>query len=296
MNRFLLMVVCLLPITVYGQETIYLNSLPVPEGVYAPQNPPKIKWTLFETENFTILSVDKSQGEFLVKNIEKMKEWTLDRWGLPDVKFSNKCVVYVAPDKDTMKTLFNLEGSFGEGRYKDGKLEGCYLWLVLEGNPTQIIPAALTGVVLKQLEAKENIKVNWAFERGMAVLNLSLPQIKANINELQPHIKSDANVVTAEGLLKLSEEDWKKLSVEQKTLFDRQSVVLCLLIRKQFGQRIFQKSMATVFSDPNALKSTLGFDDFGKLNSTYALYMMYLAGDIAANKTPDNYLQITKVE
>lgn len=295
MNRFLLMVMCLLPITAYGQEAIYLDSLPTPQGVTAPANPPKIKWTLFRTKNFMILSVDQKQGEFLVKNIENMKTWTTERWGLPDVQFENQCVVYVAPDKETMKSLFNLQGSFGEGRYKDGKLQGCYLWLVLDSNPTQVVPAALTGVVLKQLEATRNIKINWAFERGMMALNLSLPQIKTNIQELQPLIKNDSALLSAEGLVKITEENWEKLSLEQKIMYDRQSIVFCLLIRKQLGEKMFHEAMSTSF-DESSLKSTLGFSGFKEFNSTYALYMMYLAGDVAANKTPDKYLQITKAE
>ena len=62
-------------------------------------------WNKWNTNNFTILSIDQAQGEYLFNNLEAIKTWSLTRWGMSDLKYSAECRVFCVPNKNLMKKL-----------------------------------------------------------------------------------------------------------------------------------------------------------------------------------------------
>ena len=67
----------------------------------------------------------------------------------------------------------------------------------------------------------------------------------------------------------------------------KNSALLCLLVRKEFGLVVFGK----VVSDPSEpLHEILGFSSESDLESTYARYRSNLLSDIKGGITPDKYL------
>jgi hypothetical protein len=293
---FLLLVILLSPALVSAQEPqqVYFSTLPVPAGIQPSSDPsiPAIGWYRWTTSNFVVHSYDKSQGQYLFENIEQMKTWCLERWALPDLKFNQPCHVFCAPDAETMKKLFNMTGSFGEGRQVNGRLQ-TILWITLDAKPVESVPPALSIVCLKEfdLQLGQNRTGYWV-QRGVPVLSMTLPQIRRYFTELQPYLQNDSKVYFSQGILQMTEDEWKKLPPENKKLFDIEAGMMCLFVRKEFGQKNFHAALGS----GSQLVATLGFRDFNHLDSSFKRYMFYLAGDVQQNKTPDSYLQIEAVK
>jgi hypothetical protein len=289
----LLAAIFLFPLSVSAMEPerVFFRELPVPAGVQPPSDPsiPEIGWYRWTTRNFTVHSYDKAQGQYLFENIEQMKTWCLERWALPDLQFGASCQVFCAPNAETMKKLFNMTGSFGEARVTNGKLV-TLLWITLDAKPTESIPPALSVVCLKELDAQR--RLGYWVQRGIPVLNMTLPQIRRYLGDMAPMLQQDAKIYFSQGLFQMTEEEWKKLPVENKKLFDTQAAMMCLLVRKELGQKAFHAALA---AGPQAY-SALGYRDFAHLDSAYKRYVFYLVGDIVQNKTPDHYLQIEAVK
>lgn len=278
----------------FGQDPVSHYQLPQPYNQEAPSDPElkNLVWNKWDTENFTILSLDAGQGKYLHDNIEQMKTWVLSRWGLPDVKFSAECRVLCVPNQQLMKKLFRLDQSHGEvRRNKDGKIELSVLWLVLDKKPAEVIPPSLTLVCLAELESR-NLKMDYWTVRGMSLLNGTLPQIRSELAPLSGVIAADNKIFFSQKLFATTEEDWKKLSVEQRRLFDQESAALCLLLRKEFGQDNLLKFISTGGGEQN-FASVYGFQSFQVFDSTLKSYMTNLAQDVAQNRTPNSYLQIS---
>ena len=92
----------------YGQQKVSHYQLPVPAGQTAPTDPDlkNLVWNKWDTDNFTILSLDQSQGKYLHENIESMKTWILRRWGISEkLQFSAECKIMCVPTKELMKKL-----------------------------------------------------------------------------------------------------------------------------------------------------------------------------------------------
>lgn len=278
----------------FGQSPVSHYQLPQPYNQEAPSDPElkNLVWNKWDTENFTILSLDAGQGKYLHDNIEQMKAWVLARWGLPDVKFSAECRVLCVPNQQLMKKLFRLDQSHGEvRRNKDGKIELSVLWLVLDKKPAEVIPPSLTLVCLAELESR-NLNVGYWAVRGMSVLNGTIPQIRSQLAPLNGVITSDDKMYFSQKLFTMTEEDWKKETVEKRHLFDQEAAALCLLLRKEFGQDNLLKYLSTGGGEQN-FANVYGFQSFQVFDSTLKSYMTNLAQDVAQNRTPNSYLQIS---
>ena len=274
-------------------------ELPMPTGASNPTTDPSIKnliWNRRTTKNFVILSLDDGQGEYLQKNIENMKDWATSRWGLPNVDFPNQgtepgCMILCVPTKELMKKLFRLERSHGEVRIKEGDVAKRVLWIVLDGSPAEAVPSALTLVCLKQIEVNQKIKIGYWMQRGMAVLNSTIPQIRSRIVSLRTPLSKDSEMFFSKRLFVMSEEDYRKQKPELQDLFDSEAAALCLLFRKEFGQQNMLQFIKQGGKEA-VLRDTYGFQNCDHLDITFKRYMYHLASDIAASKTPENYLQI----
>jgi hypothetical protein len=294
-NIFLfLSLLCLCNVS--NADVVYFSRLPTPTGVEKSSDPsiPKIGWNRWTTANFTILSIDLNQGDYLSNNIEQMKSWCLERWGLQDVKYNTECRIYCVPDRETMQRLFNISEPRAEVKNDLNKNTVNYLWLVLDGKPAEVIPAALTLVSLREYEAATKSKIGWWAHRGISDLNLSIPQIKNNIVFSEPFIENDDKMFFTKSLVTVTEDTWRKLTPEQQKLYDSEAASLCLMIRKEYGQNIFLSSLG--MSNEKAVKEILGFSNFTSFDITFKRFLVNIVKDVKDGRTPDNYLQILRKE
>lgn len=291
-NYIILILALIFSNNVFSQEKVFFDSLPVPIGVKSSVDPsvPQIEWNRWTTRNFVIHSIDLQQGQYLTDNIEQMKMWVLERWGLEDSDFSAEVSIWCVPDKSTMKKMFNFEDSRGEVIEENGKIKVSNLWIVLDMKPAETIPAALTVVALKEYENKHKVKFGWWVHRGLPVLNMTLAQIKNKLATLEKPLQNDSGMFFSKSLFSTKPQDLNNQTSEIRNLFDAQAAMMCLLVRKEFGQNNF----LIFIQDSNLQK--LGFRDNGEIDSVFKRYMFYLIQDIKQNKTPDSYLQIIKVE
>ena len=291
--KFYFLILCLFfAKDIYAQEIVYFQELPVPVGVKksVDSSVPNIRWNRYSTPNFSILSIDASQGRFLESNIELMKNWSATRWGLPDEKFTTECRIFCVPDKEMMLKLFNMDISFAETR--DGI--NC-IWLILEGKPTETIPSAVTMVALSELQKNNSFNLGWWLHRGISNINLSLPQIKSNLLYVEPFIKNDEEMFFTKSIFSMTKEKWEKLSLEQKKLFDLESAALCLLIRKEFGEKLFLKFASSSYSEKE-LYECLGYVDYNQIDASYKRFLTNICEDIKNKIIPDTYLQVNRVK
>lgn len=278
----------------FGQEMVSHLDIPVPSGQKAPVDPEiqNLVWNKWDTPNFIILSLDKQQGRYLYENIELMKKWASNRWGLPDVKFSSECKVLCVPNRELMKKLFRLDNSYGEVRRKDGKITISVLWLVLDGKPAELIPSALTEACVSEYEQSIGNKCGWWFHRGSSILNQTLPQIRGQISNLQKSFSKDSKMFFSQSLFSMTEDQWLKETAENKLLFDQEAAALTLLLRKEFGQKMLHTFLMTKQSEQDFV-AVYGFANYAEFDATLKRYMFQLSGDIIANRTPNSYLEIS---
>lgn len=296
MKKLFFILILLLSPMVYGQEQISSVTLPYPTNVPPVQDPQlqNLTWSHSETENFDILSLDVEQGKYLAQNIEQMKTWVLTRWGLPDVKFSVRCRVCCVPNKELMEKIFRLDRSYGE-TIKDasGRIKASSLWLLLDTKPAESIPPALTTISLKEVEQNYNVKIGFWAQRGMSILNGTLPQIRSSLILVDSPLKANSEMFFSYGLFTFTEKTWLEQTKEMQRLFDAEAACLLLLLRKEFGQENFLKFVSTNGTEAD-FTNIYGFRNYSEFDSTFKRYMLNISNDIVQKKTPDDYLQVSK--
>jgi hypothetical protein len=293
-NTFFFLAIFLFCNTCFSQELVYFDKLPTPTGVEKSSDSsiPKVGWNRWTTTNFTILSIDLNQGDYLKNNIEQMKKWCMERWGFKNISYKTECRVFCVPNKETMLKLFNIELSRAEIANEINKNTINYLWLVLDGRPAEIIPSALTLVSLREYELTTSTKIGWWAHRGIAGLNLSIIQIKTNIMFSETYIEKDDKIFFSKSLFSITEETWKKMSAEEQRLFDSEAISLCLMIRKEFGQEIFLNMLGS--TTEKSLRQILSFSSYSHFDITFKRFIVNIVKDVKDGKTPENYLQILR--
>lgn len=248
-----------------------------------------LTWNRYTTENFTILSIDNAQGKWLYSNIENIKFWCLKRWGLSNFKFEKECRIMVVPNKDLLKKLFNITESKYEFRKNKDGLEIIVVWLLVDSTEDLVdeVPFVVTMCSLVEFNYKNNIKNNLILMNGMSLLNQSISSIKKIKNK---GVNLDNKILD---LFSVDEDKLKKMNLEEKEDFNIKSLVLCLMLKKEFGENKFLKFMS---SNKNK-EDTIGFiykftvDDF---NNTYNRYYGDLFKELKENKVPDKYIDVKK--
>jgi hypothetical protein len=252
-------------------------------------------WHRWTAKNFTVLSLDKAQGAYLAENLESIKKWTFTRWGFSDMDFSTECRVLCVQDKETMKKLFRVDGSRVESRKENERLKLHVIWLVFDKKPTECIPSAMTMICLTELEAKYNITIPFWARRGMAVLNLSMPQIKGVLQHVQQAVTKKERMYFSSSMFSMTRDQFLQVDGGTQKIFDAEATVLCLMIRKELGQRNFLKFISVPNTEQN-LEKVLGFKSFGEFDKAFKRYLYYLPQDVVAGKTPQWYLEIEPVQ
>ena len=243
-------------------------------------------WNRYTVDRFVILSLDQKQGVFLQKNLSKIKQWSINRWGMPDYSYPTECRIQVVNDKELMRKLFGLSDTHTE--VQDNMR---VVWLLSEGNPVETMSAALVRFSLDDIEREHHIKFGMWVYRGMGVLNMPIPQIRAHFSLLSGKMVNDDKMFFSKTLFSIDRVKYNRYDETTKQLFDAEAAAVCLLLRKEFGQKNFHKVALTGASEDN-LRVILGFQNYNKFDVTFRRYMINLSSDIINNKTPDSYLEI----
>lgn len=246
-------------------------------------------WNRYTTENFTILSIENYQGKWLNSNIENIKNWCLKRWGIPNFKFKKECRIMVVPNKDLLKKLFNITESRYEIRKSKDDLEILAVWIVIasDGDLLDTVPYFVTTCSLIEFNYINNYKNNFCLINGMSKLNESLTKIKKTKD-----YKFDLDVKT-KNLFSISDDNIKKMKQEEKIDFDSKSLILCLMLKKEFGENKFLRFFMSNKNTEDSIGYIYRFtpDNFDK---SYNTYCKDLLNELEKNKVPDSYLDVLK--
>jgi hypothetical protein len=239
-------------------------------------------WHKWNTDNFSIVSIDKAQGYFVYKNIEKIKSWIFTRWGLPNIKFSKECRIFCVPTTSQMNTLFKINSS-----YVVVKQELSVIWLVFDKLSTEVIPGPLSLICFVEYPF-------WA-KKGMSSLNETPTQIKQMLGGFKERIDAKQDIYFSDALFSMTEDQWNTLTDDNKKLYNNGATALCLLLRKEFGQDAFLQFLKTN-SEEASFVGVYGFSGFEQFDITFQRYVYNLSKDIEIGKTPNKYLTILKKE
>lgn len=257
-----------------------------------------LQWNRWTSKNFVVLSTTDAYAEYLNQHLELVKTWILARWGFFDIDFSVPCKVICVDDPTLFARLFKIKETKVEVR-KDsqGKIKETIIFLLANDTPSRALPAPLTEVIVAEFGEKYDSKFGWWTYRGMAILNGSVGQIRRSIASINSHIETNDYLYFSQGLMETTQEEYMKLSKDDQNLYDSSAALLCLMIRKEFGQDKFHQFLKESVSSPaQAFKKVLGFKSFDDFDKRFKKYMSDLSRDVTENKTPDLYLQIYEPE
>lgn len=237
-------------------------------------------WNKWDTRNFIVLSLDKSQGLELKEKLDNDLYEFLRKWNikLSDSKVQVKLMC--VPNEDLLLKLFNIKSPQSEVRYDiNGGVAVCAIWI--DFNRIHMLPILFSEVFLS-----DGLSVNdysLVVNKGIRSLEQDLESIKSNITTLE---NFDLDL-----LFNVDKEKWQSLDLSEKEKFNKQSCVTCLFLRREFGERLFC-SFLSKSQNAQSLLETYGFENKEQFAQIIKKYAENLAQDIKQNKTPSKYLKI----
>lgn len=232
-------------------------------------------WNKWDTDNFIILSIDKSQGLYLKHNIESIKDDFEKRWGIKNIKFEVPCKLLCVPDENMLTRFFNINEPRAETRRdSEGKIATSSIWIDFKySNDLSYLVAPII------LDNSDNL---FFIKKGVSKLEESLSNIRSDLKQFSP--------IDFKKIIMTTEDSFYKMSLEEKNKFIKSSAVACLLLRKEFGIKKFSQFISSKQSESD-MKSIFGFENLDAFSNTLNRYSKNLSEDILNNKTPDYYLK-----
>lgn len=243
----------------------------------------KFTWNKWETENFIILSIDKDHGLSLKSSIESIKDAHAERWGINKSNLSAKCKLICVRDPEMLERFFGVESPRAETR-KDiyGKTSVSAIWI--DFDRIQQLPSLVAMICSSDGSAGDN---NLYVQRGISLLSLPAKMIKSEL--------SQSSMVDFSEVLSFSSEKWFSLSPQERSALDRKAALICLMLRKEFGQEKFLNFLSSS-QDQDAIIKIYGFRDLSEFNSTLNRYSQNISNDIIEGKTPDSYVTVKEAK
>jgi hypothetical protein len=299
--KFWVSLLTLLLVNICFAEDIRKVALPieVKDEMQVPSNDPSIEgkqWNRWTSENFTVCALNDKQAQYLHQHLELVKNWVYNRWGLGDIPFSGECRIICVDDCALFEKLFGIKQSLTQiRRDANGKIKLSVMFLLTDNKPSQVVPIPLTEVCLAEFNQRYSEQWGWWNYRGMALLNGSIEQIRSQITDLDKMLKSNQPIYFGKPLFTMTKDQYRQLSPEKQDLYDKSALVVCLMVRKEFGQDKLQWLLKET-ADRNDPESVLGklfnFTNYADFDATFKCYMENLCNDVVANRTPVSYLQI----
>jgi hypothetical protein len=249
------------------------NSLEKAKNLSEMEEYKNLVWNKLDTKNFIILSIDKNHGFYIKNNIESTKTWILERWGISDIDFSAPCKIICVSNKDLLLKLFKIDKIRHEVRKnEEGKILLNVIWLSSEDLDN--IAYNLSHICFSELEQNKNKQLPPHIKVGMCFLNKKIDSIKSEIENLKDKIDY-------QNIIKQKEADVIN--------HEKECGVLCLLLRKEFGQYNFLN-----YISDNNLSKNFGTDDPKILHEILNKYLSNLLKDLQENKVPNDYLDVRR--
>jgi hypothetical protein len=247
-----------------------------PEVVSQKEN---FTWNKWETDNFIVLSIEKDHGLSLKRSVESIKDAHSERWGLAKSDLNSKCKLICVRDAEMLKRFFGVDSPRAEIR-KDGsgKISTSAIWL--DFNSVQELPSLVAFICASDGHLGEN---RLYIQRGISLLSLPPEKVKSEL--------SQAGAVDFSEISSCGYDKWYGLSPKERSAFDRKSALVCLMLRKEFGQERFLSFLSSA-QNQEAMAGVYGFKDASEFNSTLNRYSENIGGDIGKGATPDSYITI----
>lgn len=241
-------------------------EVPVPAIEFARKPPPGLEglvWNKWDTDHFSVLSIDKDQGLSLCRSVELERRELLDRWGLKDSD-SFYCKLVCTPDAEMLRRLFGLKDPRCEVKRSDsGAPESISIWVDTER--LSRLPHLLAEAEMGRGGLPGFVK------RGVAIVELGPDVVRESLS-------SDSALGLPEVL-----DDAKAGSKD----FDSAAAFLCLLVRKEYGRGAFGKASSAAAAD---LAGLMGFKSPEDMSTTFERYKENLKADLKSGRTPNEYL------
>lgn len=264
-----------------NEEIVFFDSIPTIKGIKSSdENLSKISWNRWTVDEFSIHSIDKTIGVYLYENIKNIKKEALVSWGLPNIDFNHEIRIFCCSSEENLQKLFNINKSSFE--FKEDK-NIIYVWLNLNESNLNSFKSLMMSISLIELEHKFKYSFPLWIHRGMPSL--------CDIDKTKEYIKyvHDADKIgRANNIIELEQTEYNELKDDSKKLFDISSSLLCLMVRKEFGQDNFQKCMLKNVK----VYQQLGFKDVDSFSLKYKYYCRYLIHDYEKNILKEEYLEI----
>ena len=269
-------------------QKIFAQEIIAPGNIKANlQQNEEMSWNRYVAGEFTVLSINDSQGNWLAKNVNNIKTWSLNRWGFPNFALKRECRIFCVPNNSYMQKLFGISDSQVEERE-----DVLVLWLVLNDKPQKVIPKYLTQLVFLEFQKQYKTKLGYWFVVGSSSLNTTANDVKQTLLNM-----SFDELFSIKQIFNTTNEEFNNLDESKKTIYRKQCMYLCLLLRKEFGEAKFQGFLRyCVLNDPEtSLKAIYGYKNYDEFQTKYLQYVKDLNLDLMKNKTPDSYLEIQNV-
>jgi len=236
----------------------------------------KFTWNKWETENFIVLSIDKEHGLEFRKKIESIKDSHFEKWGLKESKLKTKCKIICVRDSEMLKRFFGIESPRAESkRGSSGSISTSAIWI--DYKRSEELPSLVAFICSSESGDK------WYVQRGVCLLSLPSERIKSEL--------AQASALNFSEIFACDSEKWLGFSPEDRAIFDRKSAMVCLMLRREFGQERFLEFLSSE-QDQNAIKTVYGFSDLPRFDETLNRYCRNLSADISRGITPDSYLKV----
>ena len=286
--RFLIILLAFVFIPSVNAQEIQKVSFPN-DIANIPDEIKDLQWNRWTSKNFTVLAIDDNQAKYLNQNLESIKSWSIQRWGLQDFDFSKECKVVVVNNPELFSKMFKMNNTSVEIRD-----DVSVVFILANGSPSSTIPVPISEICFNEFAARQKTDFNWASYRGMSLLNGSLDQIKRSIIDLKKPLDNNDPIYFSESLFATTKKEYFALDQRKMNLYDQSALVTMLLIRKEYGQTKLHKflQMSSTSGAEKAIKEVLGFRDYDQFDATLKRYMLDLTSDVQKDVTPNHYLQI----
>jgi len=245
----------------------------LPNGIPSDSD---LVWNKWDTNNFIILSLDKSQGLKLKRDADAIMSESLSRWGV-DGGFSVPCKLICVPDRKSLKKLFGIDAPHSEVRREvDGKISVNAIWLDYESLGD--LPSLVSSAYLSASN------LGFFVQRGIFKLGAPVSKIKSEVSGLGEFSCKD--------VFSLSRDKWSSMTPEARDAFDKKSEIVCLLLRKEMGRQRFSEFIGADKQDEQSLRSVYGFNGFEEFDATIKRYSENITKDAAEGILPDEYLTV----
>jgi hypothetical protein len=285
----------------FADDLIFPADVPVTTAETSDPELRSLEWNRYVNKNFVILSIDDSQGLWLCKNVPNLNEWCVSRWGFTPKKLSKECRIFCVPNNSLLKKLFGLDSPKVEIRKdKDGKTEIMAMWFVLdETRTTPFLPQSLTRVGFSDFSEQSSYVIPFWFLRSAELINSSSKSSFKNAAEVfEKNEYKNVSLLSCKELLSTDIKGYQAMPSSKKDCFDSQSIVLCMMLRKEFGESKLHYFLSLLQSKDLslALKDSYGYENLEDFEKKYLMYYRDFSKDLFQDKVPNSYFEVKSVK